>query len=531
MARSRDRDAGADPRDLEVLDPLTGEAVPVDRPPAATAEDGDHPGRRRRRLAVGLALASVACAGAALWFGLVVSSLRAAEEVWADAMALDGAREAADQAVRDRLSTVGNPEDDAAGRAAIRSIGEETATRLLPLEERLREQRIADDRISDLRDLMLEALRFRRFQLSAERGLLGDTPLQKVEAQLDAQLGRFGLDRSQPPPATLASVTPALAALGRFADEETGTVLVASSFGLGAGRDRELLVVDIDASTVTRRTLPEHAPDLLAAGDLVIASDGGTTTAYPLDVTKPAVWRRDGPLGVGGRPGTEVAMWAWTEAGLVPVGFDGREGAPVPFRQRSDLEGEPWELLADTEAGLLFAGLADNQVAGRGVRRTALLLVDHRSGQVVRTIETDGRFAGASPGFLAIQLPGRPTLEIHRLADGTSIELPLPRTDAGRIVQAPGREAFAFAAGPLAGNIASVLRLEFEGRSWNLIGVGGPRATVRPNTLVWSPSGEHLFWITPDGHLAMARDEDRRAVQLRTPVSAAMQIVAFPAQR
>lgn len=530
MARSRDRDAGADPRDLEVLDPLTGEAVPHDRPALAPDERGDGV-RRRRRLAVGLTLASVLCAGAALWFGLVISSLRAAEEVWAQAMALDGAREAADQAVRDRLATVGNPEDDAAGRAAIRSIGEETATRLLPFEERLREQRIADDRVSDLRDLMLEALQFRRFQLSAERGLLGDTPLRKVETELDAQLDRFGLERSTPPAARLASVAPALAALDRFADEETGTVLVASSFGLGAGRDRELYVVDIDASTVTRRTLPEHAPDLLAAGDLVIASDGSTTTAYPLDVDEPARWSRAGPIGVAGRPGTGVAMWAWAEAGPVPIGFDGREGPPVPFRQRSDLEGEPWQLLADTDSGLLFAGPADGQLAGRGPIRTALRLVDHRTGQVVRTIETGGRFAGASPGFVAVQLPGRPVLEIHRLADGTSIELPLPRTDAGRIVQAPGREAFAFAAGPLAGNIASVLRLEFEGRSWNLLGVGGPRATVRPNTLVWSPSGDHLFWITPNGHLAMARDEDRRAVQLRTPVSAAQQIVAFPAQR
>jgi hypothetical protein len=519
VARGRDRRAGDDPRELEVLDPITGEAVPLDRPPV---DHGLPRGRgwRRRRLALGLALASVACAAAAVWFGAVAWSLRATEHVWAEAMALDGAREAADRALYEKLDAVGNPSDDPATRDGIDAIGRETSARLAPLEERLRGLRIADDRISALRDLMLEALRFRRFQLAADRRLLGDTPLRRVEAELDVQLDRFGLDRSTPPTPVLRSVEPALAALGRFADDPTGTLLVTWT-----GSEPSLLYVDVDASTLSRRPLPRPPQHLFAADDLVLVDDGRTITAYPLDPEGPPAWsrpRRLGPPdrrdGVTGRPGSGIAWWAWEPAGIVPVDTTGAAGAPVPVGPPGPADGSR-ELLADTDPGLLIGE------PGR------LLVVDRETGAVVRSIIADGRFAGATRGFAAIQLPGRPVLDIHRLADGTSTDLPLPRTDAGMIVQAPDGETFAFAAGPLAGNIASVLRLEVLPRGWQLIGIDGPRATVRPGTVTWSPTGDHLFWVTPEGQLAIAADGAARAAQLRTPIDGAQELVAFPGRR
>lgn len=524
MARSRDRDAGADPRDLEVLDPVTGEAVPVDRPPAASVPRGR--GWHRRRLALGLALASVACAGAAVWFGAIVWSLRTTEHVWAEAMALDRAREQADRAVYDGLDAVGSPSDDPAARDAIRAIGEETSERLAPLEARLRQQRIADDRVSALRDLMLEALRFRRFQLSADRRLLGDTPLRRVETELDVQLDRFGLERSASPLPVLRSVEPSLAALRRFTDEATATLLVTWTRGSRGGSDRDLLYIDVDASTITRRSLA-RAPEHLAATDgLVLVDDGRSITAYPLDPKAPAPWSRPRQLGppdardwIAGRPGSGVALWSWEPGGIVPIDAAGRAGSAVPVGSPRTASGEPRALLGDTEAGLLI----DDP--------DGLRVIDRASGAVVRSIDAEGRFAGATRGFVAFHLPGRPVLEIHRLADGTSTDLPLPRTDAGMIVQAPDDETFAFAAGPLAGNIASVLRLEVLPRGWGLFGIDGPRATVRPGTVIWSPSGDHVFWATPEGQLAVAEDGATRAAQLRAPIDGAQELVAFPAQR
>lgn len=525
MARSRDRDAGADPPDLEVLDPVTGEAVPADRPPAAARLPRGR-GWRRRRLALGLALASVACAGAAFWFGAIVWSLRTTEHVWAEAMALDRARQQADRALYEKLDAVGNPSDDPAAREGIRAIGEETSERLAPLEDRLRDQRIVDDRISHLRDLMLDALRFRRFQLSADRRLLGDTPLRRVEAELDVQLGRFGFERSAPPLPVLRSVKPSLAALSRFADEPTGTLLVTWTRGSRGGSDRDLLYIDVDASTITRRSLA-RAPGHLAATDgLVLVDDGRSITAYPLDPEAPPAWNRPRHLGspdardwIAGRPGSGVALWSWEPEGIVPIDAAGTAGVAVPIGPPQRTAGEPRALLGDTDAGLVISD------------RDGLRVIDPSSGAVVRSIDTDGRFAGATRGFVAVQLPGRPVLEIHRLADGTSTELPLPRTDAGMIVQAPDDETFAFAAGPLAGNIASVLRLDVLPRGWGLFGIDGPRATVRPGTVIWSPTGDHVFWATPEGQLAVAEDGAARAAQLRAPIDGAQEIVAFPAQR
>jgi hypothetical protein len=147
----------------------------------------------------------------------------------------------------------------------------------------------------------------------------------------------------------------------------------------------------------------------------------------------------------------------------------------------------------------------------------------------VRSLPLGGRFVGASSRFVAVQRPGRPVLAVLLLADGRVQEVPLPRTDAGQVVASPTPElVLAFAAGPLAGNVASMLTVRAEG-SWALRGLDGPRATVEPGTVAWSPDGTWLFWTTPEGRIAVGNQEAQAL--LRADLEGVEQLVTFPARR
>lgn len=508
MARSRGRRAGAEPNDLEVLDPVTGEPLT-----AVGGRDGDR--RRRperpagtgrksgwlRTLAALLVLAAAASASGALYFGFTISSLRSIDRTWAEAMALDRARKAADVAVLEQHRSFDASDRDGTRRAAIGRIGEETAAGLRRHEDRLRARWIVDDRVDALRDAMAEALRFRRFQLSPDRTLLGDTPLQRVEELLEAQLARFDLERSTSPVPTLRSAVDAVAALRRFADVRTGTVLAAVD-------ERRLVTVDIDASTIETRLLTAPPTAVVrAAGLAVLLDESGLVTAYPLDPAEPPAWTVEASALVTSATGRDVWVQQGSDALAVDEGGSTSTATPLPAGST---------LLAETELGLLVQ-------AGEELRIVAVA-----SGAPLRTVATTGRFAGASAGYVAVQTPGRPTLAIHRLADGVVTGIDLPRTDAGHIVQAPQDEVFAFAAGPLAGNIASILRLELRGNGWHLVGLDGPRGTVEEGGLVWSPSGETLFWLTPEGRVAYAGGDE--PALLRTTLDGLDRVVAFPRQ-
>lgn len=502
MRRAREEEAQRG--DLEVLDPTTGEAV--DAGTAATGVPRPHPpagALRLRRLAVVLTVLSVVAAGAAAHRAAALASLQALNRSWAEAMALDAARQQADGEVRQLRPDVRGPQEPDR-RAAMTAIGEEAAAGLLAIERDVRGQWILDRAVDRLRDQMVEALRFRRFQMSPERELLGSTPLRRVDAALEEQLARWRLERATARPPELRSVGPAVAPLRRFAATETRTLLVASA-------GRRLLHIDVDASAIEDRTLPRPPTRLIVVDDLLVVADGAAVTAYPRDPDRPALWTVEAADAVAGRPGGHVAVWASTDEGLRAVARDGTVASSTVGIAPGAV------LLADTDAGLLV---------GAG---GSLDLIDPTSGRVARTLATAGRFAGASPGFVAVQATGRPVLVIHRLADGTSFELALPRTDAGHVVPSPEGDVFAFAAGPLAGNIASVLRLELDGPAWSLVGIGGPRGTVAEGTLTWSPSGRQLFWLTPDGEIALAEGTD--TTLLRAPVRDLDRLVALPDRR
>jgi hypothetical protein len=513
MRRGRGPDR-TDSIDLDVLDPITGELVVprADRAAALDDDEGLVPGTRGRvrrvralrRGAIALAVLSLVSALGAAYFGVAIGSVRHIERTWRTAMALDAERVRADAEVRAAVAAFDDPEDDAAGRAAIGRIGEEVAGRLLAYETALRDQWVADDRTDRVRDAMVEALRFRRFQLTPDRRLLGDSPIQRVEALLGAQLDRYDLAPSRVATPVLRSEAPALAEVHRFADLTTGTTLVAAVQG------RRLLTIEVDASRVHERRLDAEVDTLVAAGDLAVVASAGTVTAYPVDVDAPARWAVPGrdPVAARSVPGTSV--WMITPQGIVGVSADGAVSAPLPVPLPHD-----GALLADTRAGLLVR------------EGEQLQLWDPATGAPARTLTTEGRFAGASASLVAVQTPGRPSLDIHDLRTGERVNLALPRTDAGEIVQAPGRNVAAFAAGPLAGNIASVLRLELEAGGWSLVGVGGPRVSIRPGAMAWAPARDVLFWVTPDGRVALAEGYDAHLV--RAPVRGLQAIVAFPA--
>lgn len=118
-------------------------------------------------------------------------------------------------------------------------------------------------------------------------------------------------------------------------------------------------------------------------------------------------------------------------------------------------------------------------------------------------------------------------LILHRLADGNVIEVPLPGDNAGPVVQAPGREELAFGAGSF--SAATLLSLEIRGRAASVTPVDGPPATLRPQVLSWS-DGRHLFWVEPDGRIAVATKGVRTLI-LRAPIDGVQQVLAFPSRR
>lgn len=515
--RAARADAGDD---LEVLDPETGEALDRPRPsaspatgsPAAAPRERTPRQRRLRAISLALALACVASAGGAAWFGWSIWTLRRVEATWRSALALDAARKAADAEVRAAVEGIVTAEDDPTSRRALQRIGDEVAAGLRADETRLRDLWIPDDRVDSARDLLADALRFRRFQLTADRRQLGDTPLQQAEAALQVQLDRYRIGPSEASAPSLRTLDSALLAVRRFADVPTRTLLVALTDDDGADGP-ELLTIDVDADRIERQDAPADAVALFTSGSYVYVARPNGMDVFQLhpDGSPPSRFIAGGPVevvaradgdGVVLRYGNVLEVW--------------REGNPEfvtgPGLRADDV------LLADTARGLLVQ------------RGSAFEVVDPATGAVVETVAEAGRFAGASSSFVAVQPPGRPMLQLHRLADGAITEVQLPRTDAGQVVQSPVKDEFAFAAGPVAGNIASVLRLSGLGSGWSLVGVGGPRGVVQPSTLAWSVDGELLFWVTPDGHVAMATGNDAQV--LRLPVPGVRQLaVASPGRR
>jgi hypothetical protein len=516
-------DAGR-PGDLEVLDPITGEAVaPSDgRGGGRGGMAGGRPrlaaARRRRRLAVGLALGSVACALAAGYFVMTIVSLRGLERTWSQAMAVDEARRRADGAVITALDEVGDADDHAAAQQALGRIGDEAAARLQRDEVDLRGRWIPDGKVDHLRDAMAEALRFRRFQLGPSRRLLGDTPLQKVEGELARQLDRFGLGRTTVDPPTLRSEADALRGLRRYVDVPTGTVVAALD-------DRgHLVTLDLDRSRYGERALDVEAGSLLGVADLAVVVGGGEAVAYPVgEPDAPPRWRVPADAAVVGTASGPVALW--TTVGR-HVGGVQRDGSPAP------------DLGIDLPAEGAVAGATDG---GLLVRRPASLeLWDPTAGRPKLTLLPFDGFLGSTATSFVFRYQGPTSALVVRPVPPVGValspqvqEVQLPGAAVGPAVGSPVDPSIAFAAGTRGDDLATVyvLRREEIGAPTALLGLDGPRATVRPGGLAWSPDGTLLFWVTPAGRLAYGAADGRGGATVRVLTAPLRAIVALPSGR
>lgn len=485
----------------------------VDRPEPSSGSTGrgaSAPGRRR--LARLLAVLSVGCAMAAGYFGFTILSLRSVERSWAQAMAIDAARRDADTAVV-RAAEVGDPADRTSVQDALGPIGDEAAAGLQRKEDELRGRWIPDSKVDQLRDEMVAALQFRRFQLGPTRKLLGDTPLQKVEVELADQLGRFGLGRTRVRPPTLRSAAAALAVLARFTDLDTATVVAALD---DVGR---LITLDLDASSYAQRSTGIGDARLVAVGDLAIVVGGGRAVAYPaLDSEAGVRWTAPADDAVVARSVPGVALWLTIGDRVIGVDLDGATVPGVGFTLPTGSA-----LVGDTIGGAIVRrpdGLERRDPATGAVRGTMLPL------QVV----------GATTRLLVARSPAGRSLWVFDDTDTLVAEAQVPGDAIGGLAAPGGNDVIAFAAGPTDTDPAApyVLRRRDGTRPTALVAVDGPRATTRPGSMAWSSDGRFLFWLTPAGRLAMAGIEDtstNEGTTVRVQTAPLRALVAFPSGR
>lgn len=505
------RGARVDPDDheLEALDPRTGQPI---APPSPVDEGtGSVVGHRRRlrRIRTALVVLAIASAGGAAYFAITIRTLRTVEETWRQAMAVDEARADADR----RVLTVLESYDDleSADRFLI-AVGSETSGRLATAERRLDDLRIADPRLSALRDQMIEALRFRQLQMGAGRRRLGDTPLVEVEATLARQLGRWDLAPTEPARPRLAAADDTFARLARFADDPTGAVVV----GVRRGA---LVVIDVDAGEVTTRPLSSPVDRLVTAGPrtiLVTGKDG--ITAYHL-------------AGKGVEP-------AWTRRGVSAFATADGTGAWVhegPHIARVQPDGTVAEGPYTTPAGAVpVAATGDGIVLSTSTRGGATVELWHPArGDRQPLAGAVHRLIGAGPGLVVVEATAtaaerQPETDdddrVVRVIDAAATVLGVLHfpTEVGAVAQRPGQQELVMSVGPLAGRVASVFRFTATG---TVTALQHPRVSIQPGALAWSPDGAVVFWLTPDGRIALHRLASRQSQPLRAPVEGLEQIV------
>ena len=499
------------PTELEALDPRTGESLSASDDPASPGAETRRSDRgvdaratRLRRLALLSALLAVGCASAAGYFALSIAQLRAVERTWREAMALDAARSDADRQVRQQHADATSGADDEALLAPLGAIGTEVASGLRRYERALADRRILDSKVSDLRDAMVEALEFRRFQLSPTRDRIGDTPLRRVEAGISGQLDRWGLAPSRAEQPELDALGPALATLRRYADVETGAVLFALD-------GTTLHTIDVDDSTRREREVPFPGEAIGVSSGVAVLGEGRLAVyaaarpdAEPVaavDDVHDAVAAGDGSgdLWVVARGGTTVRRYRI--GGAAP----GWATDPLTLPPGRVVTGSTFDhlVLATPEGGLeLWSPSSPFEQTMLAPR--------------------DARFLAAEGALVLFQGPlpynsNGGSNFLHRVDARTGRRdlIGLPRTDAAAASLSRSGVA-AVSAGPLAGRLGSLLFLAPD--STALTGAGaGPRASVEAGTIVWAGDGDTVFWLTPDGAIAIAHGDRPIARQvLRT---------------
>lgn len=485
------------PAALEALDPLSGQPLSTSRPfdDDGASAPGLHglPARRQRlrRVALLSAVLAVGCAAGAGYFAVAIAQLRGVERTWRAAMALDAARADGDRRVRDLLEDAA-PGDATDGLLApLGAIGTEAAGGLRRHERALADRRILDSKVSDLRDAMVEALEFRRFQLSPTRDRMGNTPLQRVETAIDEQLDRWGLAPSEIERPRLASVTTELAKLRRYADVETGATLFALD-------GNTLHTIDVDRSVRRTRDLEVGGELFPVPGGVAVVGDG-RLAVYPPDPDAGPVATIDGDVtgavSVGDGSGD---LWVVQGSGSTIHRFDvdarppGLVGGPVALPAGRTLVGSTFDhvVLESPESGL--------ELWPRSLDAPVTPLAMHGA-----------RFLDADGTTVLFQAPlpfgNRGSSEfLHRFDAGIGRRelIGLPRTDAASAEIGPDGIA-AIAIGPLAGRFGSILLLPPDDSA--LIGApSGPRTSVERGSIAWADDGDSLYWLTADGTIGIA---------------------------
>jgi hypothetical protein len=384
---------------------------------------------------------------------------------------------------------------------------------LVEAEQELAERRILDSKVSALRDEMRAALEFRRFQLTPQRTQMGDTPLRKVDGAIEAQLDRWGLAPVEVDAVALRSVGREIGRLHRFTDEPTGVTLMGMTPG------GVLVTIDVDRSRAQGRELGRTpVVGVFPAPNGAAVWNGGNVTVFPADDAADPVAQVP-----ASRPVFEVGdgsgdLWVVEAVGGGPRATTVRRFRPVagatfqapvqvPLGKQVVGGAAGRLVLADEATGAL--ALYSPPTAG-GAASTVVL-----STGPARFLAGDERrvlWQGALPfgdsgsdGFL----------HLFHIATSARELLALPPTDAatGSLTD---DGTIAIAAGPSAGRIGSVLVAEAGTAA--LVGVEGPRSSVRGNAPRWSDDGQLLFWLTPEGRVAMRRGTgpEARSSMVRT---------------
>lgn len=498
----RRRESG--PGELEALDPLTGESLsrsfPTSPSPAgAPGRGGRRPevrASRLRRVRFVFGVLALICAGSAAYFGVTISQLRAVERTWREAIALDRSRASADVAVLQAIEDSGAGDDAAEERLAI--IGDEAVASLARAERSLASRRILDSKVSSLRDQMIEALEFRRFQTTPQRRQMGSTPLQQVDFAIDVQLSRWGLRPTSPPQPTIRSLRGVLDELGRFTDEPLGATLFVADA-------RTLITVDVDGSLARGRAVDGPIVRLLPAPGGAAVSNGAELVVYPADVDAPAIVRvpANGPV-------FEVAdgtgdLWVVEQETIVrrfrPAAGEALQAPTTLPPRRRVVGGAAGRLvLQRTDAGTLELWTPPTATASESTVPLTTAFARFLAGDTERVL-----WQGPLP---FADFGGDGYLHSLEIDSGERELIALPPTDAVSGAYAPDG-TFAIIAGPPAGRLGRIL-VAAAGTS-ALAGTNSPGSLVRENSLRWSPDGAHLFWLTIDGRIAYRSGTDRDA--------------------
>jgi hypothetical protein len=511
VRRSSSRGDAATDLDLVAVDPVTGTSIGASDEDAPPPSDRWRRTRRWRRATAALAMASLASALLAGWFGLSIHHLRDIERTWRTAMALDAARQRADRAVR--AATQRDPD---AARPPLESVGDVEAVRLQAFERSLGRQHILDPKVSALRDEMVEALRFRRFQMTPERNRIGNTPLLRVDAGLDDQLGRWGLHGATAPAPDPTLFDRAMASLRRYSSLPTGATLAAVT---EAGRVVEI-DVDADRTRTLRNETNRPADALYPMPGGVIVADGAALTSLPAGTT---VTDLGGGLAISGGEGPDgMTFWVASPRDVRRIVVGG-DGAPATSTASVTLP-----------PGRTVAGATPEEL---------ILTTDLRGGRLERWNPTTGativlapsgaRFLAAGADLLVWQGPLTPSdtgnggfLHVLHVGSGQRELVAIPRTDAASAAISPDGETDAVAAGQLAGRMGSVLWLPVG--TTVLQGTPGPRVAVDRAAMTWAPDSRSLFWRTPDGDIAVMHGSGQpRTELLRTGLGPVAAVAAF----